>query len=156
MTRKGLHVPHMVGLLPTATAVEMENRGTKLPRFRTPEYTADWIHGHGGVVIAPHPRPNGNIISLSHRQLDKLSRRGLIDAIETHTTHGVDDTMVRFAQKRGIASVGSSDAHRLKEVGLVKTVVFGDVNSVDDILQATKDKRVKDTIDTRSCRVNVA
>jgi predicted metal-dependent phosphoesterase TrpH len=145
MTRKGLHVPHMVGLLPTAVALEMATRRTKLPRFKSPDYTADWIHDHGGVVIAPHPRPDGNIISLSYPQVHDLGER--IDAIETHTTRGINDAVMRFAQERGIASVGSSDAHRLEEVGLARTAVHGEIRTADDVIQAIKDRRVGGVID---------
>jgi predicted metal-dependent phosphoesterase TrpH len=145
MARKGLHFPHIVGLLPTDAALELARSGANAPRFRSPEYTADWIHAHGGVVIAPHPKPNGNIISLSYKQVAKLGSR--LDAIETHTTHGVDDAMVHLAREGKLASVGSSDAHRLEEVGLVKTKVFGDCKSADDIIRAIKDGRVEGFIE---------
>jgi predicted metal-dependent phosphoesterase TrpH len=140
MTRKGLRVPHMVGLLPTNEALNLFENSSKLPRFKNPEYTADWIQDHGGVVIAPHTSPRGNRISLSYHEVEALGQR--LDAIETHTTHGENPEVMALAEKNGISSVGSSDAHRLEEVGLVKTAVFGTCRTAEDVIEAIKEGRV--------------
>lgn len=135
----------MVGLLPTAEALELLAKNAKLPRFNSPEKTADWIQEHGGVVIAPHPSPKGNRISLSYGEISDLGSR--LNAIETHTTHGINAEAMRLTKEHGLASVGSSDSHRLEEVGLVKTSILDKCKTAEDVINAIKEGRVSGFIE---------
>lgn len=144
--RRGFHLPHMVALLPTTEALRLTQSNTKPPTLRKPEYVADWVHDHGGVVIAPHVKPKGGITSLSYDQVEKLAHK--LDGIETHTTHGVNPDVQELAQRSSLASIGSSDIHRLEEVALVKTAVFGKCETAEDVIDAIRDNRVEGFIET--------
>jgi len=130
---------HIVGLFPTEVALDMERKGQRPPRLRSPQHVVDWISRHGGVASAAHAKPDGGIISLSYKQLRKL--RGL-HAIETHGRGGENAELVELARQRGIASVGGSDSHHPDAVGTVKTLILGVCNTAEDILDAIKSGKV--------------
>jgi predicted metal-dependent phosphoesterase TrpH len=83
------------------------------------------IHEQDGLVVIPHPfRPTQRF----GYPLDRL--KGKIDAIETVNSRTPDfsnEEAAKAAKRLSVASVGSSDAHILLDIGNAYTIFEGDL-----------------------------
>lgn len=95
------------------------------PSFRAVEFTLAMIHDAGGLAIAPHPL-SWLTRSIGERMLNALAERGEagvgFDGIEVaNASPAGRRTALRAArlnaERWGLATVGSSDAHHLEHVG---------------------------------------
>lgn len=136
---KGFHFPHILALGVTPDLVKA--RKDRIPTFRDPETVIKWIHDHGGIAIAPHPNPKGAITALSYEQVERYQH--LLDGIETHRLTGKNEKMEQLARRLNIAGLGSSDFHKLEQVGLVRTRVLGNCERWEDVTQAIKQNNVE-------------
>lgn len=131
------HMPHILAL-----GVAPDSRG--IPVFKRPEDVVRWIHDHGGVAIAAHPKQEGGLTSLSYNEVRQLSN--ILDGVETTTLRGVNNDLVRLADDFGMAHFGSSDAHLLEQVGLVGTEILGNVQTWRDVITAIRNKKTNPVI----------
>lgn len=128
--------PHIVALLPQEEALKLRKHGERLPILGQPAHVLQWIQDHGGAAIAAHPRPQQAYHALSPKQIERFS--SLLDGIETYNRFGQNKAAINMAQQFGLASIGSSDAHRLEEVGLVRTRIFRECHDELDVIAAIK------------------
>lgn len=138
-SRTGSKTPHILAL--GITPEEVRRSKYKIPRYKDPSTVILWIHDHGGVAIAAHPSKNWRRTSLSYKQVREY--QAIIDGIEVITTDGEDEQLEVVAKEFNISGLGSSDFHKLDEIGLVGTKVFGSPSSYEDVLKAIKEKRVE-------------
>jgi predicted metal-dependent phosphoesterase TrpH len=124
--RRGYHVQVVVGVEVTTReghllALFLENRP---PALRPALETADWVRTRSGLCVAPHPFSRWTH-SLGRGTLLALAERDLLAGVEVlnaspagRRSHG---RALRFVEANRIASVGGSDAHMLRIVGLART-----------------------------------
>ncbi len=97
----------------------------EVPPGRSALESARAIKDQGGVVVVPHPFDRIRKGPLTRSALDGLVRCQLVDAIETfnaRTTFAVDNVAAAaFAREYGLPTVGGSDAHTAREVGIAYT-----------------------------------
>ncbi|WP_322796080.1 PHP domain-containing protein [Tepidiforma sp.] len=95
------------------------------PSFRGVEFTLGMIHDAGGLAIAPHPL-SWLTRSIGERTLNTLAERSEagvgFDAIEVANASPAGRRTAQRAarlnaERWGLATVGSSDAHHLEHVG---------------------------------------
>lgn len=148
---------HLIVLLPVEVATKLEKKESKGKRaLPTPMRwgrgrVAEWAHDLGGVVIAPHPKPWGDNVSLSYRQLEKRAHASKparrLDGMETIFPSGLSRTnaLTARAHRLGLAAIGSSDAHSLERIGIAATRVLGlpDGYTSDDVLVAITERRTE-------------
>ncbi len=86
----------------------------------TVEQIVESIHRLDGLAIASHvDRESFSILS----QLGFVPEQLQIDAVEISPLHSVSEAKDRFPQIKNYTPVRFSDAHRLKDIGVVWTVV---------------------------------
>jgi predicted metal-dependent phosphoesterase TrpH len=98
------------------------------PAFRSYEETAEFVLAHGGLCIAPHPFARITH-SVAPDVLASAVRRGLIAAVEVWNPSPAGrlsrSKALRFAAEHRIATVGASDAHWARIVGMAQTLFPG-------------------------------
>ena len=109
------------------------------PALRGLAETAEWVLAHGGLCIAPHPFTHWTH-SLSHRALD--AAHGLVAGVEVLNAslagRGSRRHALPFAEAKGLARIGASDAHVQGVVGIACTRFLG--HSVADLRRAIEDR----------------
>ncbi len=118
----------------------------RLPTLKDPNTVISWIHDHGGLAIAAHPKAKREQTALTFKQVLQLGQ--VIDGIEVVTLSGKNQTLASMAQKLNVAELGSSDFHMLGQIGLVGTKVYGSPQTYEDVLQAIRDKNVEGFVRT--------
>jgi len=127
--------------LPTAQWGDLSKAGPKNPNGTIID-VIDWIHDNGGVAIAAHPdETTGKLprIKLTNQQVEEVGKK--FDGIETLTLHGFNEPMKKFAEENDIAQIGSSDFHFPSQIGLVRTQIFQNCKTWQDVLEAIKNKQ---------------
>lgn len=150
-SKHGIPGPHLIILLPVEIACHLEEKHAWLPRARGRGYIARWTHERGGIVIAAHPRPKGNTISVSYKQLEKrmhdIDPLRRYDGMETSMRCSLDKAqrLAELAKELDLAEIGSSDAHKLKHIGIAATRILGlpDGYTSDDVLTAIRERRTE-------------
>jgi predicted metal-dependent phosphoesterase TrpH len=98
------------------------------PALRPLADTAEWVLRQGGLCIAPHPFTRWTH-SLHGRSLLHAAEAGLLAAVEVLNASPAGRASrpkaVRFAAEQGLATVGASDAHMLRVIGLAQTRFSG-------------------------------
>jgi hypothetical protein len=124
--RRGYHVQVVIGVEVTTReghllALFLEDRP---PALRPALETADWVRRRGGLCVAPHPFTRWTH-SLGRRSLPPLAERGLLAGMEVLNASPAGRPSrahaLQFVEANGIASLGGSDAHMLRVVGLART-----------------------------------
>src|SRR5205823_5355543 len=96
------------------------------PALRSLAQTAEWVMAHGGLCIAPHPFTRWTH-SLNARALAIAD--GLVSGVEVLNAslagRGSRPHALAFAQRTGLAQIGSSDAHVQGIVGVARTRFVG-------------------------------
>lgn len=138
-SRIGLRTPHILALGITPDVVYQSK--DRLPTLKDPATVISWIHNHGGLAIATHPKAKNKQTALTFEQVKQFG--SVIDGIEVVTMHGRDERLVELAQELDVAEIGSSDFHMLGQIGLVRTKVYGHPQTYDDVLQAIREKKVE-------------
>lgn len=141
-SRVGLRTPHILALGITPEIIG----GKRLPSLKHPRTVISWIHDHGGLAIAAHPKIGGGQTSLSFEQV--LSLGNNLNGIEVVTSRGVNAALLAIAEKLNIAKLGSSDYHLLIQIGSVATRVFGKPRTYEDVVQAIRDRQVEGFVRT--------
>ena len=101
------------------------------PRDLPLEEAIEWVEGHGGVAVLPHP------LRGTHGVGRRWLERARVPAIESRNGHNSEITNARaelIAAQRGLGSTGGSDAHRADEVGRCHTLFHEAPASVEDLL----------------------
>ncbi|MFZ1022856.1 MAG: CehA/McbA family metallohydrolase [Thermoplasmata archaeon] len=109
------------------------------PIYRPLADTLDWVRDRGGIPVLAHP------LRWSHGVGRRLAARAPVAAIESVNGHNSTLANARaevIAARRGIGSTGGSDAHELSDLGRAFTEFPGEVDSLDDILEALRRGRV--------------
>lgn len=140
-SRIGLKTPHILALGITPDVIYTGSRNGKLPTLENPQTVIAWIHDHGGLAIAAHPKAKAEQTALTFEQVRRLGNK--LDGIETVTLNGSNQTLTELALDLNLAQLGSSDFHMLGQIGLVGTKVFGNPQSWQDVLTAIKDRQVE-------------
>jgi predicted metal-dependent phosphoesterase TrpH len=98
------------------------------PAFRSYEETAEFVLARGGLCIAPHPFARITH-SVSADVLACAVRRGLVAALEVWNPSPAGrlsrSRALRFASEHRIATIGASDAHWARIVGMAHTLFPG-------------------------------
>jgi predicted metal-dependent phosphoesterase TrpH len=98
------------------------------PALRPLQSTAEWVLAHGGLCVAPHPFTHWTH-SLNLRAMELAVERGLLAGLEVLNASLAGrpsrPRALRFNASRGLATIGSSDAHMLSMVGLAHTRFAG-------------------------------
>jgi predicted metal-dependent phosphoesterase TrpH len=93
------------------------------PALRGLAATAEWVLARGGLCLVPHPFTRWTH-SLNTRSLSQVPE-GLLTGVEVLNAslagRASRPHALRFAEARGLAIVGSSDAHTLAVIGLART-----------------------------------
>ena len=114
-----------------------------IPKGLSAVETVDKIHDAGGLAIVPHP-----FSYYRHGLFCKVDPHLGVDGIETKNARYIfgysNKQAEALAEKRPLATLGSSDSHFLESIGDAYTEVDtrGD-DSVDGILKAIKHRRCK-------------
>jgi len=122
-----------------------------VPRGLSIDKTIEHIHAAGGIAVAAHPRrfPSGMGIRRASQ-----NRFDAIEALNGGSPRGSNKAASRMAERRGLPSVGGSDAHKPEEIGRAFTVI-SDVRSEEDAVKAIlanrstvggRSRNVKETI----------
>lgn len=91
-----------------------------VPRGLSIEKTIERIHEVGGMAVAAHPTrfPSGmGIRRASHNRFDA------VEVLNGGSSRGSNKAASRMAERRGLPSVGGSDAHKPEEIGRAFTVI---------------------------------
>jgi predicted metal-dependent phosphoesterase TrpH len=113
--------------------------------------TIERIHEVGGMAVAAHPRrfPSGMGIRRASQ-----NRFDAIEVLNGGSSRGSNKAASRMAERRGLPSVGGSDAHKLEEIGRAFTAI-PDARSEEDVVKAIlanrstvggRSRNVKETI----------
>jgi predicted metal-dependent phosphoesterase TrpH len=104
--------------------------------------TAEWVTSRGGVCVAPHPFTRWTL-SLNKASLGTAIDAGLVAGVEVLNAslagRASRPRALALAEERGLAQIGSSDAHMLSMVGLAFTRFPG--RSPDDLRRAIEAAR---------------
>jgi len=108
----------------------------EIPPNLPAEETLELIHSQGGVGIAAHPYRE-NVPSLG-----ELVYNLKLDGVEVSnkSIYNLDPQAIRAAKVLGIAMIGGSDAHVLRDVGWCVTVVDSEIESEDDLVKIIRNK----------------
>ncbi|MBV9355161.1 MAG: PHP domain-containing protein [Chloroflexi bacterium] len=94
------------------------------PALRPALESADWVRTRGGLCLAPHPFTRWTH-SLGRGTLLALVERGLLAGVEVLNASPAgrrsQGRALQFVEANRVASVGGSDAHMLRVVGLART-----------------------------------
>jgi predicted metal-dependent phosphoesterase TrpH len=103
-----------------------------VPRGLSIDKTIEHIHAAGGIAVAAHPRrfPSGMGIRRASQ-----NRFDAIEALNGGSSRGSNKAASRMAERRGLPSVGGSDAHKPEEIGRAFTVI-PDARSEEDAVKA--------------------
>lgn len=143
-SRIGLKTPHILALGITPEVVYRSK--DRLPTLKDPSTVISWIHDHGGLAIAAHPKAKKGQTALTYDQVQQFGH--VIDGIEVVTLSGRNEILASMVQELNVAELGSSDFHMLGQVGLVGTKVYGNPQTYEDVLQAIRDKNVEGFVRT--------
>ena len=138
-SRTGSKTPHILAL--GIDPDEVRRSKNKIPRYKDPWTVISWIHNLGGIAVAVHPSKTWKRTSLSYVQVKEYG--AIIDGVEVITTHGQNEQLEDMVKEFNISGLGSSDFHKLEQIGLVGTKVYGCRSNYKDILKAIKEKRVE-------------
>jgi predicted metal-dependent phosphoesterase TrpH len=98
------------------------------PALRSLQATAEWVLSRGGLCLAPHPFTRWTH-SLSGSTLAAAADAELLAGVEVLNAslagRASRPHALRFADRRGLAAIGSSDAHMASMVGLARTRFVG-------------------------------
>jgi len=87
------------------------------------------IKKQGGLVVAAHPASIIGGVGLSYREIRRLAKKNLLDAIEHHNGGDLirfDRHLTKYKVKLpNLAQLGGSDAHQQKDIGLCYTTFPG-------------------------------
>lgn len=139
-------IPHPRHIIALGINPEITKEST-IPKNQTIEHVIKWIHDQGALAIAAHPQyPEISTkkqapFSLNQKQLIQYSDK--LDGVETLTLIGHNQPISRWSEINNIPQLGGSDAHHLKQIGLVKTEIFGQIKNWQDIIQAIKNNQTK-------------
>ncbi|MFI5271085.1 MAG: PHP-associated domain-containing protein [Candidatus Saccharimonadales bacterium] len=143
--KHGVRIPHIIALFPISVALDLESEDLKIPRAKKPKYVAEWVHDQGGVAIVAHPKPKGDRVSLSFKQIAKFAH--VFDGVEIETRCKPKQARKfrESAEELGLAVMGSSDAHDLEHVGVAVTEVSGlpDGFNSDNVIEAIRERRTQ-------------
>jgi predicted metal-dependent phosphoesterase TrpH len=96
-------------------------------------------HRQGGAVVAAHPfrwgQPFEDILRREAPELDGL------ELMSSNMDAGCRRRAAEIQKARGLAGLGSSDAHDLDTLGFCYTVFDGDVRGAADLVKAIRDRR---------------
>ncbi|MFZ0892090.1 MAG: CehA/McbA family metallohydrolase [Thermoplasmata archaeon] len=109
------------------------------PIYRPLADTLDWIRDRGGVSVLAHP------LRWSHgvgRRIAESAPVAAIEAVNGHNSTLANARAEVIAARRAIGSTGGSDAHELLDLGRAYTEFPGEVDSLDDLLEALRHGRV--------------
>jgi predicted metal-dependent phosphoesterase TrpH len=105
------------------------------PIYRPLGETLDWVRDHAGIAVLSHP------LRWSHGVGRRLAESAPVVALESVNGHNSPLANARaevIAARRGIGSTGGSDAHELSDLGRAYTEFPGEVDSLDDLLEALR------------------
>jgi predicted metal-dependent phosphoesterase TrpH len=98
------------------------------PALRGLQATAEWVFARGGLCIAAHPFTRWTH-SLNTGALCPAAENGLLAGVEVFNAslagRASQPRALRFAERYGLARIGSSDAHMVSMVGLARTRFAG-------------------------------
>jgi len=119
----------------------------RIPVLRPPMEIIKWIHAHDGVAIGVHAKPKASFMSMSYEQLEdvvgKLDGMEILNGADLRRGFGGNYPMRGMARAHGLAEIGGSDFHRLNDVGIVATHVFGNCENWQDVVEAIRKKQVE-------------
>lgn len=107
------------------------------PRSRSKEIL-DHIHNEGGIAIMPHPmKPCSGYLALECEE-NLVQRFDFIEILNGgFASDARRNEVVKIANQHGLRMIGSSDAHKMCQVGLCCTALVSDISSCD--IESTKD-----------------
>lgn len=110
------------------------------PAGRPLEETVDWALTQGGEPVLSHPFrwPHG-----AGRHLAPASRIRALEAINGHSSRGVNARAATLARERRLPTTGGSDAHAAAELGRARTVLPEGAGSLEDFLEALRRGRIE-------------
>jgi histidinol phosphatase-like PHP family hydrolase len=147
------HFPHILVLNAPINEIKAFYKDHSLPfKMSTLKEVLAWAHDlPNTLVIAAHPSPTGNIISLTFDEISQY--RDSIDAIEVLNGYGevksngmprnagvinLYNRRVDLAEKTGLSVVANSDAHRKIHIGRASTIVYENPRTPNDTVEAIK------------------
>ena len=148
----GLYFPHILAIGVDPGVVTKSKY--RIPSLQKPGIVIDWINDHGGVAIAAHPihdrlmrDPTLVATSFTHEQVEALVHK--LDGIEVQNpgidpypaSEEPDARLVAMARKYDKATLASSDAHRLTDIGIVRTKIYRTVSTWEDVREAIRDRQ---------------
>jgi predicted metal-dependent phosphoesterase TrpH len=105
------------------------------PLYRPLADTLEWIRERNGIPVLAHP------MRWSHGVGRRIAETAPVAALEVVNGHNSTLANARaevIAARRGLGATGGSDAHELLDLGRAYTEFPGEVDSLDDLLEALR------------------
>jgi predicted metal-dependent phosphoesterase TrpH len=105
------------------------------PLHRPIADTVDWVRGHGGVAALAHP------FRIRHGAGRRIAESLNVDGIEARNGHNSEISNAKaelVAARRGLAVLGGSDVHAIRDLGRAYTVFPDTVSNPDQLVEAIR------------------
>ena len=147
------HFPHVLMVNLSNNAYNDAKRFSIPFHLPTLKEALTWARNYPeALVIAPHPSPKGNLISLTFDEIRQY--REYFDAIEvinggaevlpsgeftSPTTKQWYKERLALALELDLTPVANSDAHKASSIGKVATIIFDNPQTTGEIMTAVKE-----------------
>jgi len=153
MAPEGLIVVPAIEITSSDGHILAYNVERDVPRGRSVAETIDIIHSLGGIAVAAHPFRIWSGLG------SKEVRRNKFDAVEVlnaRNTDGGNRKSRKLARSLDLPITAGSDAHKPSDIGEAILLFLDDCQTVEDLIQAIMDKKVKAQGSGRSTKGTVS
>ena len=109
-----------------------------IPRRLTPEETCERVVAAGGVPVAAHPYRRASGLG---EDVVKRVKFSSVEVLNHRSTQKENDRALELAKALGAGTIGGSDAHFNKELGIAATEFKHQCKNQDDVIEEIAQKR---------------